>query len=416
MASNSNKKPSILLIITGGIAAYKSLELIRLMRKEGHHVRAILTKGAEHFITPLSVSALCEEPAYTDLWSLKDEAEMGHIRLTREADAIVIAPASANFLARTAYGLADDLATTALLANNDKPVFFAPAMNHKMWSNPATQDNVKTLISRGFIQIGPETGAMACNEQGLGRMSEPDQIFKSIRTHMHQTQDLQGKRVLITAGPTHEPIDPVRFIGNRSSGKQGYALAQELTQRGAQVTLISGPVSLPSPNNIDIHTIQTAQEMHDTVLHLLPDHDAFIGVAAVSDWRAEIPSEQKIKKRADSSPPKLILTENPDILRTVASHKHRPKLVIGFAAETENTLDNAKEKRLRKNCDWIIANDVSGEDASHPAVFGQDHTKIWIIKPDTIEDLPLMTKTQVAQHLTQEIIAFFKSSPQSEAA
>jgi phosphopantothenoylcysteine decarboxylase/phosphopantothenate--cysteine ligase len=393
---------SVLLIITGGIAAYKSLELIRLMRSNGGTVRCVLTKGGAQFVTPLSVSALSENEVYQDLWSLKDESEMGHIRLTREADIIVIAPCSANMMAKLAHGLADDLASTTMLAN-DKPVLLAPAMNHKMWDNAATQDNLKTLQSRGFHIIGPESGAMACNESGIGRMSEPAEIFARISEILSvSTQDnkpLSGFRALVTSGPTFEPIDPVRFLGNRSSGKQGHAIASALAHAGADVTLISGPVNIQAPAGVTVINAQTAVEMLDAARKSLPV-DIAVCAAAVSDWSAAATFKNKIKKNGGKNPPDLKLKENPDILATLARPSpSRPEIVVGFAAETENIIENARLKLAAKSCDLVLANDVSDN-----RVFGKDTSHIHFITEQSALDLGLLSKQEIAQKLVADII------------
>jgi phosphopantothenoylcysteine decarboxylase/phosphopantothenate--cysteine ligase len=395
--SEALENKSILLIISGGIAAYKSLELIRLLRKSGATVRCILTQGGSQFVTPFSVSALSEHPVYSDLWSLKDESEMGHIRLSREADLIVIAPASANIIAKMAHGLADDLASTTLLAAN-KPILIAPAMNVAMWHNPATQHNIKTLTDRGIRFIGPDEGAMACGEFGLGRMSEPEDIFKAIQSFFFD-RPLKGLKAIITSGPTFEAIDPVRFLGNRSSGKQGHAIASALEKAGAHVTLISGPVSIPAPANVTTIAVESAQDMLKACEAALPA-DIAICAAAVSDWRALEPQASKIKK--SGTPPALNLIENPDILQTLSKHSKRPHLVVGFAAETENLMDNARAKLIKKSCDWILANDV----AAH-AIFGSDETHLHLICTNNAQDWGVMSKTNAANRLTQEIISHF---------
>jgi phosphopantothenoylcysteine decarboxylase/phosphopantothenate--cysteine ligase len=400
MARLANK--NILLIISGGIAAYKSLDLIRLIRKDGGNVRCILTKGGEHFVTPLSVSALSGSPAYTDLWSLKDETEMGHIRLSREADLIVIAPASADLLAKMAHGLADDLASTTLLASN-KPVLVAPAMNPIMWENPATQSNVALLRQRGMKVIGPVSGEVACGEIGMGRMAEIEEIFESIASFF-SAKPLEGTKAIVTSGPTYEPLDPVRFIGNRSSGKQGHAIASALAEAGANVTLVTGPVSLPDPAGVKTVHIETAQDMLGASLSALPA-DIAICAAAVADWRPMEPQDHKMKKRAGATPPAIALTENPDILKTLSHHPSRPALVIGFAAETENVEQAAQDKLVRKGGDWIIANQVGDKD--HP-VFGEDRTSVLVFQGSTQDAWKNLSKDEVAGRLVQKIIAHFK--------
>lgn len=397
---NNLKGKTILLIISGGIAAYKALELIRLIRKDGAIIRCILTKGGAEFVTALSIGALTEQPVYTDLWSLKDETEMGHIRLSREADAIVIAPASANMIAKMANGLADDLASTALLAA-DKPILIAPAMNHRMWHHPATQHNLKLLAQRGVKQVGPFEGDMACGEYGMGRMAEPEQTLAALKQFFFD-QPFKGLKALVTSGPTFEPIDPVRFIGNHSSGLQGHAIAAALAHAGADVTLISGPVAIPDPPGVKTIHVQTAEEMLNASLKALPA-DIAICAAAVSDWRAAKPLARKMKKREGAEPPALTLTENPDILKTICAHKKRPKLVIGFAAETENLLENARAKRKRKGCDWIIANEVG-----NAKVFGKDENTVHLITAKTHEAWPKMRKEDVAEKLILRMKDFFK--------
>lgn len=392
---NEFENKSVLLVISGGIAAYKSLELIRLIRKNGGSVRCILTKGGEQFVTPLSVSALCEKEVYTDLWSLKDETEMGHIRLSREADVILIAPASADIIAKMAHGMANDLATTTLLAA-DKKILIAPAMNHKMWDNQATQDNLKTLTSRGIQIIGPDEGDMACGEFGMGRMSEPETILNALKDFFFD-RPLKGLKAIVTSGPTFEPIDPVRFLGNRSSGKQGHAIAFTLAHYGADVTLITGPVSIKPPSNVKAIHVQTAQEMLEATQNVLPA-DIAICAAAVSDWRPKNLATDKIKKN-NTGAPDIKLTENPDILKTLGSDKNRPRILIGFAAETNNLEENAKEKLQSKNCDFILANDVSDE-----KVFGQNQNHVHFISPENTEDWGLSSKNDVAEKLALKII------------
>ena len=399
---------NILLIISGGIAAYKSLDLIRVLRKHRATVRCILTKGGEEFITPLSVASLTEHECYTDLWSLKDETEMGHIRLSREADLILVAPASANLIAQMAGGLAQDLASTTLLAS-DKPAFIAPAMNHEMWNDPATQDNIAKLKSHGHTIIGPTEGDMACGEFGMGRMSEPQDIANAIIAHFETGKPLAGYTALVTSGPTFEPIDPVRFIGNRSSGKQGHAIAAELAAAGAAVTLITGPVALPDPEGIETIHIETAAQMLKAAQDNGP-FDIAVCAAAVSDWRAADTQTQKIKKSGQT--PELKLEESPDILATIAQAKtHRPALVIGFAAETENVIDHARAKLDKKSCDMILANDVSAD-----KVFGQDDTHIHCITKTDHEDWGVLSKSAVAKMLTTRIMQTIKSNQKKDAA
>lgn len=402
---------SILLIISGGIAAYKALELIRVLKKDGANVRCILTKGGEQFITPLSVASLSGNEVYTDLWSLKDETEMGHIRLSREADLIVIAPASADLLAKMANGYANDLASTCLLAA-DTPVLAAPAMNHKMWDNPATQDNLKTLQSRGILFCGPETGDMACGEHGPGRLSEPEAIYTAIQDFFSYKDALKGIRAVVTSGPTYEPLDPVRYIGNRSSGKQGQAIAQALSLAGADVHLITGPVHIPPPSVNKITRVETAQEMLDASLKSLPA-EIFIGAAAVCDWKTEEAAPQKLKKKS-GQPPEIRFSENQDILKTISTHKKRPTLVIGFAAETENIEENALKKFTAKQCDWLLANNVS----SDRQVFGGNKNHILHFQKDhkEPEDWGQMTKTDVAKKLVGRIIEQFNNGEKHDTS
>lgn len=392
----------ILLVISGGIAAYKALDLIRLLKKSGAQVQSILTKGGAEFITPLSVSALSGHDVYTDLFSLKDEAEMGHIRLSRESDLIVVAPCSANLMAKIAHGRADDLAAATLLAAN-KPILIAPAMNPQMWNNAATQENFKTLKQNGIFTCDPEQGEMVCGETGIGRMSAPETIFSAIMDILGAEKPLSGRRAIVTAGPTYEPIDPVRFIGNRSSGKQGYAIAQSLQRAGADVTLITGPVNLPDLQYIKTIHVETAQEMLSACEAALPA-DIAICAAAVSDWRAASPQTQKIKKNTQAAPPALSLTENPDILHHLSTHKtQRPELVIGFAAESENLIQHAQDKLKRKMCDWIFANDVCDGNT-----FGADDNHVYMIDHHGAEEWEPDTKDSIANKLTHEIETFFK--------
>lgn len=404
----------ILLIISGGIAAYKALELIRLLRGEGASVRCILTKGGAEFITPLSVASLSEQPVYTDLFSLKDETEMGHIRLSREADLIVVAPASANMISKIAHGAADDLASTTVLAT-DKPVMVCPAMNPMMWVNPATRSNIDTLRSRGVMIEGPDAGEMACGEIGAGRLIEPADIVRRIADHFAANKPLAGKIALVTAGPTYEPIDPVRFIGNRSSGKQGFAIAQALADAGAAVTLVSGPTSLPDPTGVLTVRIESALEMAEACEKLLKAKSEVhiaVGAAAVSDWRPAKQLVSKMKKRRNAEVPNLELVENPDVIAGLASRKAgRPTLVIGFAAETENLIANAKEKLTRKNCDWIVANNV-GDDA----VFGADTNHVTLVTRDSVEEWDMMGKDDVARELTARVARHFIKPLLKEAA
>ena len=395
----------ILLIIGGGIAAYKSLFLIRVLARRGIKSRIILTKGGSEFVTALSAGGLSGDKVYSDLFDLTDEADMGHIELSRSADLVVVAPATADIMAKAAHGIANDLATTTLIAT-DKRILFAPAMNVRMWEAPATQRNVKTLKDDGCLFIGPDAGDMACGEYGEGRMAEPEAMADAIEQvlqgnmSLDAPKPLKGKTALITAGPTREPIDPVRYLSNRSSGKQGYAIAQALSDLGATVTLVSGPVNLAPPLGVDIVNVNTAREMLAACEQALPS-DIFIAVAAVADWRAEDTSDKKIKK-GKSGIPALKLVENPDILSTITEHKKRPDLVIGFAAETNDIKKHAKAKLEKKACDWIIANDVSGNGLAGHVMGGDKNAMIWVTS-DTTEDWPLMSKTQAAQMLAQKI-------------
>jgi len=391
----------VLLIVSGGIAAYKSLELIRRLRERGISVRCVLTAGGAQFVTPLSLSALSEDKVYTEIFSLTDESEMGHIRLSRESDLLVVAPASADIMARMAGGHANDLATTVLLAT-DKPVMFAPAMNVRMWEHPATQANIATLESRGLIRIGPDAGNMACGEYGLGRMSEPMTIVEAIENHFAGpgARPLAGRRALVTSGPTREAIDPVRYLSNHSSGKQGHAIAEALAELGAETSLITGPVALPDPAGVSVFHVESAADMLAACQAALPAEIA-VCAAAVSDWRIATAASEKLKKDG-GGPPALELTENPDILRTLSqAENRRPGLVVGFAAETEKVVEHAVEKRQRKGCDWILANDVSPETGT----FGGDSNVIHFVHEDGVEDWPRMTKQEVAERLAQRIAA-----------
>jgi phosphopantothenoylcysteine decarboxylase/phosphopantothenate--cysteine ligase len=386
----------ILLIISGGIAAYKSLELIRRLRDRGATVRCIMTAAARNFVTPLSVAALSEDKVYDELWSLTDESEMGHIRLSREADLVVVAPATADLLARMAAGMADDLAATTLIAT-DKPVLIAPAMNVVMWHHPATQANLALLASRGVRRIGPNAGKLADGEEGLGRLAEPQEILAAIEEFFAASGALQGHRALVTSGPTHEPIDPVRYIANRSSGKQGHAIAAALAALGAETVLVSGPTHEPDPPGVRIVRVETAQEMLAACESALPA-DIAVCAAAVADWRVAAPPTQKIKK--DGTLPVLSLTENPDILaRLSRKGTARPALVVGFAAETEEIVRHAEEKRRRKGCDWILANDVSPESGT----FGGDSNRIHLVDDAGVEAWPAMSKRAVAERLARRI-------------
>jgi phosphopantothenoylcysteine decarboxylase/phosphopantothenate--cysteine ligase len=388
----------ILLIISGGIAAYKSLDLIRRLKERGAQVRCILTAGAQQFITPLSAAALSGEKVYSDLFSLTDESEMGHLRLAQESDLIVVAPASADLLAKMAGGLADDLASTALLAA-DKPILIAPAMNFRMWEHAATQANLVTLQQRGVKRVGPNAGPLAENESGMGRMAEPLEILAAVEENFLAAATLSGRRALVTSGPTHEPIDPVRYIANRSSGKQGHAIAVSLARLGADCVLVSGPTEEPDPPGVKVVHVSTAREMLTACEAALPVEIA-VCAAAVADWRAEA-APSKLKKK-NGAPPALKLVENPDILATLSrAGNRRPRLVIGFAAETENVVANAQAKRTKKGCDWILANDVSPEHG----VFGGECNTIHLVDAAGVEDWPALSKREVGERLAQRVAA-----------
>jgi phosphopantothenoylcysteine decarboxylase / phosphopantothenate---cysteine ligase len=403
----------ILLIVGGGIAAYKSAELIRLIRKAGHAVRCVLTRGGAQFVTPLTLGALSEDKVYTDLFDLKDEAEMGHIQLSRQADLVVVCPATADLLAKMHAGIADDLATTLMLAT-DKPVLAVPAMNVRMWQHAATQRNVAALRADGVSVMEPDEGEMACGEFGPGRLPDVERIWGEIQRTLDLPvpqaeatlvaqpdfsepahRPLYGKRVLITAGPTYEAIDPVRYIANRSSGRQGFAIAQAAAEMGADVTLIAGPVHLVTPPGVIRIDVESAREMLAEVEKALPA-DIAIMVAAVADWRAADVPEQKIKKDGKGIPP-LSLTENPDILATLGQHKQRPKLLIGFAAETEKMVEHAQAKLAKKGCDWIVANDVSGD------VMGGANNAFHIVTKDGVESWPDSPKDVIARKLMEKV-------------
>jgi len=393
---------SVLLIIGGGIAAYKSLELIRRLKERGATVRAILTKAGAEFVTPLSVGSLTGEKVFTDLFSLTDEAEMGHIQLSRSADLVVVAPATADLMAKLANGHASDLASTALLAT-DKPVLMAPAMNVRMWNHPATQRNLATLKADGTIFVGPDDGEMACGEYGPGRMAEPLEIVAAIQNALAMPGPLAGVKALVTAGPTQEPLDPVRYLANRSSGKQGYAIADALTHAGAETILVSGPVSIAPPSRVKLIKVETAREMLAACESVLPV-DVAVCAAAVADWRPETAANGKIKKTAGAPPPSVALAANPDILATLSKGARRPSLVIGFAAETDNVIQHAQEKRARKGCDWIVANDVS----PGTGIMGGEKNIVHLITSNEIEDWPEMDKKDVGSRLAARIAETLK--------
>jgi len=388
----------VLLVISGGIAAYKVLELIRRLRERGAAVRCILTKGGEQFVTPMSLSALSGDKVYQDIFSLTDESEMGHIELSRSADLLVVAPATANILAQMAGGMASDLASTALLAT-DKPVMAAPAMNVRMWEHPATQANVATLAERGVRFVGPTEGDMACNERGMGRMAEPADILKAIEAFFGASNRLSGRKAIVTSGPTHEAIDPVRYIANHSSGKQGHAIAAALARMGAETVLVSGPTQQPDPAGVTVVKIRSADEMLAACQNALPA-DIAVCAAAVADWKVKAAAEQKLKKDGKKTPPALELTANPDILATLsAAGNARPQLVVGFAAETEKVIENATAKRARKGCDWIVANDVSPETGT----FGGETNLVHLIDENGADTWPRMSKAEVAEQLALRI-------------
>ena len=385
----------ILLIIGGGIAAYKSLFLIRVLARRGIKTRVIITKGGTQFVTPLSAGSLSGDTVYTDLWDLTAEAEMGHIELSRSADLIVVAPATADLMAKAANGIANDLASTTLLAT-DKAVLYAPAMNVRMYEHPATQRNMARLKADGALFVGPDAGEMACGEFGDGRMAEPEVIADAIEAAIGaQPRPLFGKHILITAGPTREPIDPVRYLSNHSSGKQGYAIAQSLARLGAKVTLVSGPTDLDAPEDVTRVDVESARDMLSACEAALPA-DAFIAVAAVADWRPAKAGDKKVKK-AQGGLGALELTENPDILKTLSAAKNRPMLVIGFAAETNDVIDHAKAKLKRKGCDWIVANDVSGD------VMGGDNNAMTLITKSDVDAWDMMSKAAAADKLAARI-------------
>ncbi|MBL6927878.1 MAG: bifunctional phosphopantothenoylcysteine decarboxylase/phosphopantothenate--cysteine ligase CoaBC [Rhodospirillales bacterium] len=386
----------VLLVISGGIAAYKCPELVRRLRERKASVRCVMTRAAEEFVTPLTLSALSENPVHRNMFSLTENNDISHIQLSREADVLVVAPATANLLAKMANGIADDLASTILLATS-APIMVAPAMNVRMWDHEATRENMETLRARGVSQLGPNEGDMACGEFGFGRMAEVDEIVTALEDFFEGGVRLSGRRALVTSGPTHEPIDPVRYIANRSSGKQGHAIAAALAGLGAQTTLVTGPTDQADPPGVTVVRIESAAQMLAACQAALPA-DIAVCAAAVADWRAAETATRKIKK-TDDNPPAIELTRNPDILATLAvAGPDRPKLVIGFAAETENVVENAVAKRAAKGCDWIVANDVS----SQTGTFGGDSNRVHFITPD-VEDWPRMSKREVATQLAARI-------------
>jgi phosphopantothenoylcysteine decarboxylase/phosphopantothenate--cysteine ligase len=390
----------VLLIMAGGIAAYKGLDLIRRLRERGALVRVVMTAGAQRFVTPLAAATLSGERVYSELFSLTEESEMGHLRLAQEADLVVIAPATAHLLAKMAVGLADDLASTALLATT-KPILVAPAMNTRMWENAATRANIATLEKRGVHRVGPEAGPLAETESGMGRMAEPLAIVAAAERFLGAGGALKGRRALVTSGPTHEAIDPVRYIANRSSGKQGHAIAAALAALGAETVLVSGPTTEPDPAGVSVVRVTSAREMLTACEKALPV-DVAVCAAAVADWRAEA-APQKLKKK-NGAPPALKLVENPDILATLSKPgNNRPRLVVGFAAETENVVANARLKRQRKGCDWILANDVSPATGT----FGGDSNTIHLVDSAGVEGWPALSKREVAERLGCRIATFF---------
>ena len=386
----------IILIISGGISAVKAPDLIRKLSQNGAQVIPVLTQSGARFVTPLSIAALACSKVYTELFDLTDESEMGHIELSRSADLILVVPATANLMAKMAHGVADDLASTLLLAT-DTPVMVAPSMNVRMWDHQATQRNLLLIKKDGAQVIGPNVGEMACGEFGSGRMAEVSEILQAVEGYF-QVGPLVGRHILVTSGPTHEPIDPVRYIANRSSGAQGTALAQALRELGARVSFVTGPADIPAPTGVEVHRVQTAQEMLRVAQNLLPV-DAAVFAAAVADWRVDIVHDKKIKKQLNGVLPVLNFMENPDILATISQHPLRPKLVVGFAAETENLVLNAKKKRLRKGCDWIVANDVT----QATGIMGGTNNTVTVIDEHGVEAWTDMPKIDVARQLAQRI-------------
>lgn len=395
----------VLLIVGGGISAYKAPELVRALDKRGIGCRVILTQAGSQFVTPLALASLTKDDVHQELFNLTHEAKMGHIELSRSADLVLVAPATADLIGKVANGLANDLASTALLAT-DKPVLMAPAMNVRMWEHPAVQRNLATLRADGVHFIGPDEGAMACGEFGPGRMAEPEAIAAALEVFWHKAcsdKPLQGKRAIVTAGPTLEALDPIRFLSNRSSGKQGYAIAHALAEAGAEVTLVSGPTALNDVPGVSMVRVESAREMLEACQSALPV-DIFVAVAAVADWRPETKAEVKLKLKGDAKAPAMTLVENPDILATIAqSGPKRPKLVIGFAAETHEVLAYATAKRTKKGCDWVVANDVSGD------VMGGESNQILLVTAEGHQSWPEAPKAQIAIRLAEEISAYFKT-------
>ena len=388
----------VLLIVAGGIAAYKSLDLIRRFRDQGASVRCLMTEAAKQFVTPLSLAALSGQALSDDLFSPHDDNGMAHINLSRQADLIVVAPATADLLAKMAHGLCDDLASATLLAS-DKAVLIAPSMNRFMWAHPATQANLAILKQRGVLQVGPGAGDLACGEVGDGRLAEVMDIVAAVKTFFAKPGPLSGRTALVTSGPTYEPIDPVRFIGNRSSGKQGHAIAEALAALGAQVTLVSGPVALADPDGVAVVRVETARQMQDACLAALPA-DIAVCAAAVADWRVAEAAPEKLKKRPGEAPPSLVLAQNPDILAGLgALGERRPRLLVGFAAETENLIEHAQAKLEAKKCDLIVANDVS----AGTGTFGGDANRVWLIERDRVTEWPSSSKKEVALKLAQAL-------------
>ena len=395
----------ILLIVAGGIAAYKTPDLVRRLRERGAAVRCILTNSGAQFVSPLTLGAISEDRVYDNLLSLTDEYEMGHINLSRQADALLVAPATANLLAKMAQGLADDLATTVLLAT-DKPVLAAPAMNVQMWNHPATQANLGTLANRGVKLIGPNEGDMACGEYGMGRMSEPLEIAATLEDFFAANRRLAGRRALVTSGPTYEPIDPIRYIANRSSGKQGHAIARALSDLGTKTTLVTGPTQQPDPPGVQVVHVESARQMLAACEAALPA-DIAVCAAAVADWRIDTEANQKLKKESGSHPPSLVMVENPDILQSLSNTKTtRPDLVVGFAAETQNVIANAQSKLAQKGCDWIIANNVS----PGTGTFAGEANTVHLVTSEGVEDWPRLSKVEIGRRLADRIADTLETS------